>query len=127
MLDRRLIVFAISGLLATGLYAVVAGLLVSQVGWHPLLASGCAFATAMSISYFGNTVVGFRHQPSLRNLHRFLIVSALGMTLTLAVTEWGHLRGLGELTTVALAAITIPALSFSLHVFWTFRRAPKPD
>lgn len=124
MLDRRLVVFTISGLLATALYAVVAAALVSSAGMHPVVASGCAFTAAMSISYFGNTVVGFRHQPSVRNLRRFLVVSALGMALTLGVTGLGRAFGISELATIALAALTIPALSFGLHVFWTFRGSP---
>ncbi|MDR6609514.1 putative flippase GtrA [Pseudomonas synxantha] len=113
--------FAVTGLFVTALHALVAVLFINFVVAHPPLANGVAFAVATVVSYVINTTWSFSARLHGRTLLRFLLVSAGGFLLAMFVAWVAQMAGLHYLLGIGAVALTIPAFTFVLHNFWTYR------
>ncbi|WP_248742844.1 MULTISPECIES: GtrA family protein [unclassified Pseudomonas] len=120
-LIRRGMRFAVTGLFVTALHALVAVLFINFVSPQPPLANGVAFVVATVVSYVINTTWSFSARLHGKTLLRFLMVSAGGFVLAMLVAWAAQMAGLHYLLGVVAVALTIPAFTFVLHNFWTYR------
>ena len=120
-LIKRALRFAVTGLFVTALHAVVAVLFINFLMPVPPLANGVAFAVATVVSYLINTTWSFSARLHGRTLLRFMLVSAGGFLLAMFVAWAAQFAGLSYLLGIAAVALTIPAFTFVLHNFWTYR------
>lgn len=120
-LIQRGLRFAVTGLFVTALHALVAVLFINFVAPQPPLANGVAFAVATVVSYVINTTWSFSARLHGRTLVRFMLVSFGGFLLTMLVAWAAQLAGLHYLLGIGAVALIIPAFTFVLHNFWTYR------
>ena len=120
-LIQRGLRFAVTGLFVTALHALVAVLFINFVAPQPPLANGVAFTVATVVSYVINTTWSFSARLHGRTLLRFLSVSACGFLLAMFVAWAAQMAGLNYLLGIVAVALTIPAFTFVLHNFWTYR------
>ncbi|PWE44792.1 GtrA family protein [Pseudomonas prosekii] len=120
-LIKRALRFAVTGLFVTALHAVVAVLFINFLMPVPPLANGVAFAVATVVSYLINTTWSFSARLHGRTLLRFMLVSAGGFLLAMFVAWAAQIAGLNYLLGIGAVALTIPAFTFVLHNFWTYR------
>jgi putative flippase GtrA len=113
--------FAVSGLLATGLHALVAIGLIESFAISAPLANGIAFLVATVFSYAANTLWSFSSALHGRNLFRFICVSIIGGTLATGVSALAAHYNLHYLVGIGIVAVTVPPVTFLLHRFWTYR------
>jgi len=117
---RRMRRFVISGLAVTALHAAVAASLI-EGGLRPAPANAVAFAVATLVSYLANTFWSFSTKVSTANFRRFLAVSGIGMLIATLVS--GFVAHLGWHYWLGIAAVvaTVPAATFLMHHWWTYR------
>jgi putative flippase GtrA len=120
-LIQRGLRFAVTGLFVTALHALVAVLLINFINAQPPLANGAAFVVATVVSYVINTTWSFSARLHGKTLRRFLLVSAGGFLLAMLVAWAAQMAGLNYLLGIVAVALTIPAFTFVLHNFWTYR------
>lgn len=120
-LIQRGLRFAVTGLFVTALHALVAVLFINFVAPQPPLANGVAFAVATVVSYVINTTWSFSARLHGRTLVRFVLVSFGGFLLAMFVAWVAQLAGLHYLLGIGAVALIIPAFTFVLHNFWTYR------
>lgn len=120
-LIQRGLRFAVTGLFVTALHALVAVLFINFVVALPPLANGVAFVVATVVSYVINTTWSFSARLQGRTLWRFLAVSACGFVLAMFVAWAAQVAGLHYGLGIGAVALTIPAFTFVLHNFWTYR------
>ena len=120
-LIQRGVRFAVTGLFVTALHALVAVLFINFIAAQPPLANGVAFAVATVVSYVINTTWSFSARLHGRTLLRFLLVSVGGFFLAMLVAWTAQIAGLHYLLGIVAVALTIPAFTFVLHNFWTYR------
>lgn len=113
--------FAVSGLLATGLHALVAVGLIESFAISAPLANGIAFLVATIFSYAANTLWSFSSALHGRNLFRFICVSIIGGGLAVSVSALAAHYNLHYLVGIGIVAATVPPVTFLLHRFWTYR------
>lgn len=117
----KLLRFGVSGLIATGLHAVVAATLISRANASPLLANALAFSCATGVSYLMNTLWSFSTPLQLRNVWRFGVVSTMGLGLTALVSTSVQLVGGGSWSGIAAVVCVVPPATFAIHRAWTYR------
>ena len=120
-LIQRGLRFAVTGVFVTALHALVAVLFIHFISAPPPLANGVAFAVATVVSYVINTTWSFSARLHGRTLVRFLLVSVCGFFLAMFVAWAAQMAGLHYLLGIGAVALTIPAFTFVLHNFWTYR------
>ncbi|MGG7672529.1 GtrA family protein [Pseudomonas sp. WC2] len=120
-LIQRGLRFAVTGLFVTALHALVAVLFIHFIVAQPPLANGVAFIVATVVSYLINTTWSFSARLHGRTLLRFLLVSAGGFLMAMFVAWAAQMAGLNYLLGIVAVALTIPAFTFVLHNFWTYR------
>jgi putative flippase GtrA len=113
--------FAVSGLLATSLHALVAIGLIRLLAMSAPSANGLAFAVATVFSYAINTLWSFSSALHGQNLVRFICVSIVGGALAMGVSAIAARYDLHYLIGIGLVAILVPPVTFLLHRFWTYR------
>ncbi|WP_338801047.1 GtrA family protein [Pseudomonas sp. RSB 5.4] len=120
-LIQRGLRFAMTGLFVTALHALVAVLFINFVAPQPPLANGVAFAVATVVSYVINTTWSFSARLHGKTLLRFMLVSGGGFLLAMFVAWAAQIAGLHYLLGIGAVALIIPAFTFVLHNFWTYR------
>jgi len=118
---QRGVRFAVTGLFVTALHALVAIGFINFISPLLPLANGVAFAVATVVSYVINTTWSFSARLHGRTLLRFLLVSVGGFFLAMLVAWAAQMAGLHYLLGIVAVALTIPAFTFVLHNFWTYR------
>ena len=113
--------FAASGVLATGLHALVAAGFMNLVAPIPMLANGIAFAVATAFSYVINTLWSFSKPPRGRNLFRFVQVAAIGCFLAVGISGVAQHFGLSYVVGILAVVCIVPPITFILHGLWTYR------
>lgn len=117
----RIARFAATGLLSTGTHIAVA-LFLTNLGWGPGLANGCAFCVALIVSWYLNTIWTFGRSPARAQFFQYAAVSALGLVATVAIAEAVRMAGGTDLMGIAVVVLLVPAMTYSLHAMWTFAR-----
>lgn len=118
--------FGIVGVLATLLHVAVATGCIEGLGFAPWLANAVAFVSATVVSFVGQTLWSFRSQLGVGRFARFVVVAVGGLGLTILIS--GGLDALGLPYGIGIAAVvmTVPAFTFLMHSFWTYRERPAP-
>lgn len=112
--------FVLTGALATLVHGAITIALVEFYHLHASAANALAYLAANIISYVINTRWSFQLRYSFVTWLRFILVSLLAGSLTVAIAwfvDWtgGHyLVGLGIIVTV------VPMISFIAHRFFTY-------
>ena len=117
----RLFRFGVSGVIATGIHVAVATPLIYLLHASQVGANGVAFIVANIASYLLNTLWSFGAIPTRDSYVRFLIVSLLGLGLTLGISAGAQALGLGYWAGLAAILSVVPAVTFVLHRTWTYR------
>jgi putative flippase GtrA len=120
-LMQRGLRFAITGLFVTALHALVAVLFIKLVSPQPPIANGVAFAVATVMSYIINPTWSFSARLHGKTLMRFMLVSVGGFFMAMLVAWVVELAGFHYLLGIGAVALIIPAFTFVLHNFWTYR------
>ena len=120
------------GVLNTGIHLGVVMLVLAHTPWHQMGANALAYCVASSCSYLLNAHWSFGATHHWRGFLRFQGVTILGFLASTLLGYMGDLLAWHYLFTVFLVALTVPALSFSLHRTYTFghaapRRDQQPD
>jgi putative flippase GtrA len=124
---REVSLFVVVGLAATACNAVVAIAVQKLFGLAPLVASLVGYASAVGISYLGNSLLTFRrpvmHGPQFV---RFAAISLAGFAInqTIVYVATAHFRWPLALAEIPVVLIVPPA-TFLMSKFWAFR-APEP-
>lgn len=117
----RTLRFGCTGLFITGLHVLIATLFIQLVWPSPPLANGVAFCCATLVSYLLHTIWSFSGQLQGRTLFRFILVSILGLLLSMLVSWAIQQLGLSYLVGIAAVVLVLPPVNFLLHNFWTYR------
>ena len=126
-LIQQLSKFASVGVVATGVHALVYGLVGRLL--EPMLANLIAFIIAFVFSYTGHFLWTFRTQTQGQKVHkafayqlRFLVVAMSGLLLNSlgvwVVTEWLEM---GYLFALAPMIFVVPLVTFFLAKRWAFK------
>lgn len=112
----RILRFAITGGIASAVYAIVAILAVDLFALSGLFASIIGYTIAIPVSFFGQKFWTFRATGSMaRELPRFLLVQLLNMAAAAAIMAvLVDLLGLDRLIGVAAVVLAIPAMTYLL-------------
>ena len=89
------------------------------------MANGVAFLVATFLSYQINARWTFRSRRDSRQLIRFLLVSLLGLLLTLLISALARNFGFSVFEGTLLVLGLMPPISFFLHQHWTFVGIPE--
>lgn len=88
---------------------------------HPSIANAIAFIFANIFSYWANSRWSFRRPSSLKQYGRFLFVSLIGLSITIAISSLASWAGWNYLIGLILVFLALPMLTFFLHYRWTFK------
>ena len=117
----RFAVFSGVGVLNTLIHTLFVVSLVEIFDIGSVVSNGVAFVVANLFSYWANGRWSFRVRPSVQQYGRFLIVSFLGLVITLLASGFASWVGWHYAFGMALVFVFLPILSFSLHFLWTFK------
>lgn len=114
--------FAVVGLAATAVHALMSLAARAALGVTAIEATFVGYVCSVGVSYLGNARFTFG-RPALhgRQFLRFLVVSLIGLGANLGIT-WLLVNRLGWPFKAALAVVVvvIPALSFVASKLWAF-------
>lgn len=119
--------FTIVGVAATLIHMFVTVLLVDFVGWrNATAATVIAFLCALVVSYFGQYRWTFRARENHgRYVWKFVFVAVGGLGLNAGMMYVGtSIFHLNYLIPLAAIVLSVPALTFVLNRYWTFRAGP---
>lgn len=117
----RLAVFSGVGVLNTLIHTFFVVSLVEIFDVSAVVSNGFAFVVANLFSYWANGRWSFQMRPSVQQYGRFLIVSFLGLIITLLASSFASWAGWHYVFGMALVFVFLPILSFFLHFLWTFK------
>jgi len=113
--------FALVGVAATLIHAMVATGLIERWALHPGAANGVAFIAANLASYVANTCWSFKARMRLHNWGRFVVVSFAAWALTMAIATVVAEAGGHYLLGIALVVALVPVMTFVAHQKFTYR------
>lgn len=113
--------FVVSGLGATMLHTTLAYVLIVMLGASAAVGNGAAFCGAALLSYCLNTFWSFGSSHSALRLYRFVAVSMVGCLASAGIA--GAIEHAGQPWWAGIAAVvmTVPALTYVGHRYWTYR------
>ena len=116
---RKLIAFAIVGLVSVVTYLGVTALVVSKSG--VTIANIIAFLAAAFVSYIGHHSFTFRVQGN-HDIHgpRFIVQGLLAYLVSLAITEGAAALHFHYMVGATAVAILVPIVNFVAFQFWVF-------
>jgi len=123
---QRALRFCISGLLVTLVHIVVASAWMRWATAQPGVANGVAFCIANAFSYVIHTMWSFSATMAPKVLAKFLVVSGLGLALSVGLAQGVDWLGLSYGYGIAAVVLVIPTFNFLLHHFWTYAKPELP-
>jgi putative flippase GtrA len=120
---RAFLVFGVIGVINTLLHSGTVILLVETGLTGPVAANVAGFAVANTVSFFANCRYTFHAAPDWQRYRKFLAVSMLSLTLTVALSWLAETMGWHYLVGLLLVLLFGPVLTFALHRAFTFRPA----
>ena len=112
---RRFARFALTGGFNTFVHGVIVALFFQKVLADAVMANGVAFLVATFLSYQINARWTFRSRRDSRQLIRFLLVSLLGLLLTLLISALARNFGFSVFEGTLLVLGLMPPISFILE------------
>lgn len=120
---RRATRFAVTGGLATCIHVVVASLWFNCVHPQPAHSNGVAFITATLVGLVINTYWSFSGRLTRAVAARYIIVAAIGLLVSMGLSQAVHLAGLAYWYGIALVVLVMPIFSFLLNHYWIYRNS----
>jgi putative flippase GtrA len=117
--------FAGVGLLVTALHVAITVFLVEYANTNPVQANVVAFICATLTGLVLNSRWSFSRVLSARIMVRYLVVTTLGLLLTIAINVYCAQWGIRYEMALFLVVSSVPLLSFMLHRNWTYRSASQ--
>ncbi len=118
---RQLTGFSLVGALNTIIHLMLVTGLVEWLAVHPLPANGAAFIGANMFSFWANSRWSFRTAATGQRYARFLIVSLIGLAVSLAAVAFSEAVQWHYLIGVLLSFIFLPFITFLAHRHWTWK------
>ena len=130
MIVTQFIKFAIVGVIATIVHAGSVIFLVETFSFDPVISSVPAYIAALITAYLLNKTWSF--QSKVSHIDAFLpytIVSTLGFGLNITIMHvLINLFHVKYYFALAVAVISVPIVTFTLHKYWTFNnKNPSND
>lgn len=122
---REINLFAVVGAASTAINYVAALAAQHALGLDPLPAGLAGYAAAVSVSYFGNSLLTFR-RPAIHGpqFARFAAISLVGLAINLGLVFFGaHVLGWPLWKALIPVVLIVPAATFVMAKFWAFREA----
>lgn len=112
--------FILCGAGATAIHVAVASLGVLLAGLQPLSANCLAYAIATCFSYLANAYFTFKVRPTVSSLRRFLIGSALGLSITAVVADATTAVPWQPWSGIAAVLLTVVPVSYLVMRHYSF-------
>ena len=113
--------FAGIGICATLVHVTVALAVGTALNLSPMSANLAGFTLAFVVSYLGHIKFTFRvATPNTSHLRRFLVLSALSLVLSSAITAIATAQGATLTQAMICVGLIVPAVSFIGARFWAF-------
>ena len=124
-LSRKIIRYAVVGVIGTAVHFGVLAALVELFGVEPVTSSTIGFIVTVIVSYVLNHRWTFRSDRGHRSaLPRYIIVSITGMLLNTGIMFLTvHVFGLWYILGQCLVVVVVPITNFALNYRWSFRPA----
>jgi putative flippase GtrA len=119
--------FAVVGVLATSVHVGVAWFALRALDFGAAPANGLAFLAAHAVSYLGHAIWSFSRRPALANWARYVVVSALALTLTMLIAAAVERLGGSDALGITVVVLVVPALSYMAHRRYSFAVAGLPS
>lgn len=120
--QKQLIRYGFVGVGATTVHLFVAFSLLHFLEASLVIANVSAFFSALSFSYFGNALWSFESRSGVKSLGKFLVVSAVTLSLIVVISTWSTSAGVAPYIGILMIAVLIPMVSFLLQKLWVFGR-----
>ena len=117
--------FVLTGALSTLVHSSITIALVELANLHPSAANGLAYLTANIMSYVINTRWSFQSHYSLATWLRFILVSLMAFSLTVAIAWFVDLTGEHYLVGLSIIVTLVQIISFFAHRFFTYPPVPS--
>lgn len=119
---RELLVFGAVGIAATLTHYIVAIVAVETVGMEVLTANFLAYCVAVSVSFFGHSVLTFRASMSRSRLLKFVVVSVSALVVSQVILWFLTVIDLfGHRINMLAVVGVVPCYSYLLNKFWVYR------
>lgn len=120
-MSKKLLRFLLVGIFVTFVHLVIAFLMIYNSILNPPAANAIAFICSTFCSLVINTMWSFSSELNYKVLYRFLIISLVGLCLTIFVSWLSHEAGLHYLIGIFFVVAIVPFITFTLHRLWTYR------
>lgn len=120
-ISHKIIRFALTGVLTTMIHFFIAIFSIEYLIFLPPLANGIAFIGANIFSYFINSVWSFSSIPNFRTSLGYLVVSVMGLCLSVSISFVMYKLGFSYFIGIAAVILIVTPLTFLTHNYWTFR------
>jgi len=119
----KLLWFACIGGAATVAYALLAYVMTKSWGWQPVLASAIAYSLCALGSFLGHKFLTFKSSaPASQEAHRFVLTTAIGYALALAVPFFVTQTWLFDARiSIVMVCILSPTLNYILLNYFVFK------
>ena len=119
----KILKFAVVGVISTLIHVFIVTFLINgeqllDIGYANVI----AFIIATIFSYLFNTKWTYSTSFNKSNLMKFLLTATLGSIISFALSTLANDLGWHYLTGIALIVLSVPALTFIMHTYWTFNK-----
>lgn len=118
---RKLLLFAGTGVVGTGMHYIVLVAWVQSFG-NAVWGTMFGFVAGAVVNYFLNYHVTFAStQPHLSTVSKFMVIAASGFVFNAAIVKAGITWGFHYLVSQVLATVVVFCWTFMVNLLWTFR------
>lgn len=125
LLAKEIVRFIISGALATSIHIIIAFLWLHFINLNTFIANFCGFSCAFGVSYICQSLWVFKHKIAFFSCIKFFLVQLSALVVSQLLTEM--LTNYSPYIKVLLVVITLPAITFIINKFWTFKSSQILD
>ena len=120
----RLVAFGCVGFVSFLVYLLIMSAVV-ETGGSPVLGAAAGFVGGTIVSFYGACRFVFEMAPSAYAGRRFVITTAIGFGLNVALAAAFTAMGLPYVVTTIIIFLVVPTFNYLGHRFWTFAQ-PSP-
>ncbi|RXJ73501.1 polysaccharide synthesis protein GtrA [Veronia nyctiphanis] len=120
LLEIRVIRYGLTGGLATFTHVAIAFSMLHFFTPSVFLANVVGFCCAFILSYLMQSLFVFQHALTLKNAQRFFIVQFAALLTAQLISEL--FRDTNSYLRVLLVVLLLPAITYLIHRFWTYRQ-----
>lgn len=112
--------FSVIGAVNTLIHFLIVVGCVEFFSVHPVISNILAFIVANTFSFWANSRWNFKTSMSYGRYGKFLMVSILGLVVTVLMSSLAEWLKLHYLFGVLFIFIAMPLLTFTMHYRWTW-------